>query len=197
MRGFILSAVLLVGCGGQASQQGSGGTATGGSSANGGAAGTTDCGAPINFVLTAPASVPYCIGRPSSCDNTWLTIGRDNGLPITTFLGCGTTPCDSCQGIGCTLDCPISSPLPPAGVQSSWDGKIWLDGATCGSGLACSRSVCAPAGHYIAHMCGYELVSGDGGVFGCESGASATPTCVDVPFDVPPGATVKGVLPGQ
>ena len=61
--------------------------------------------------------------------------------------------------------------------------------------MACYAAHCAPPGHYVARMCAYALPpDSDGGYQVCELHAASTPTCVDVPFDLPATGQVIGVL---
>jgi hypothetical protein len=125
-----------------------------------------------------------------------VTISGPSGTPLTTSRetnGCYLIDCASCQGGGCSGACPASAPLPEGGVEVTWDGTVWTSGETCGSGNACSRQGCAPAGQYTAHLCAFGGPVDAGGCPG--PSISSTPVCVDVPFAYPAPGTVAGSLP--
>jgi hypothetical protein len=82
--------------------------------------------------------------------------------------------------------------MKPDGETTTWDGTYFEPGQ-CGNGqIACHNKQCAPPGKYVATMCASRSTSDAGTVGFCM--ASATPTCVDVPFDYPSATTVEGVI---
>jgi hypothetical protein len=196
--------VMSTGSGGIAST-GSGGTTNtgsggasgfGGIGGTGGTSGLEQC-APVVFHMISggPADASsFCVGSPSGCGGTWLTINDPNGKPINPDLPFCTLDCAGCVREICPpIACAFSQPLLSAGIDSTWSGESWQSSDACGADGCLARS-CAVPGRYTAHMCGYSLTAADGSITECQTTASKTPTCVDVPFDYPGTASVVGAL---
>jgi hypothetical protein len=134
--------------------------------------------------LAAGSTITYCLGAPGSCTDGWLSIlTTDGGESLSLVYGC-VPDCSDCQPVDCPLICAIPAPLSDAGVHMSWNGTF-VEHQTCGASLACTRNACAPAGNYIARMCGYrEALDASSALPQCLG--SLTPTCTDVPFVWPP-----------
>jgi hypothetical protein len=157
----------------------------------------------VNFELhLAPGATgtTYCLGGPGSCtDGDWLSIlTADGGNGLSQVRGC-VPDCSNCQPAACANLCAAPTALGDGGVTRAWNGAYWQH-STCGaSSLSCTNDECAPAGNYIAHLCGYPQPTDAGALVGpCLP--SSTPTCVDVPFVWPPpsgAATVSGELGGS
>ncbi len=152
----------------------------------------------ITFALNAAAggATSYCLGTPGTCSSEWLVIRAADGGALSIDAPCLTT-CAQCQPIACSNLCAIPSPLGDGGTTRSWDGTTFPS-STCGGSLSCYDTSCAPAGSYVATMCGYVNTAPDASLPGCTSGQ--TPTCTDVPFDWPPPsgtATVTGTIGGD
>ena len=81
------------------------------------------------------------------------------------------------------------------GAQMDWDGTYYTS-STCGANLGCQQKNQAPAGKYIARLCGTpgKLDNPDGG-FQANCVASGPEVCVDVSFDYPSPTNVVGKLP--
>jgi hypothetical protein len=180
----------LLACG-TSSSSGSGDSGTGGSSSSGGGGGsgsgsggcltgTVD----FDLHLSSAATTRYCLGPSGGCaGNLWLSIvPADGGTELSQVMGCVPT-CSSCQPVACSNLCVVTTALGDAGAHTTWDGT-YLEHTTCGASVACTDDKCAPAGDYVARMCGYPE-SADASL-GADCLGSATPTCVDVPFTWPP-----------
>jgi hypothetical protein len=160
-----------------------------------GDSGPGSCLGSVMLRLVAGSSgARYCENMPCEFANLVSVVGP-GGQMLTTSResnGCFLVDCAGCAGGGCSGACPAATPLPDGGVALSWDGTVWTSGKTCGSNMACSAQICAPAGQYTAHMCAYRAP--DAG--GCFGGAiSGPPVCVDVPFAYPAQGSVVGSLP--
>ena len=168
--------------------------ATDGDSGKSGDAGQTCLAGTVSFVLhlAAGSTTTYCLGAPGSCTSDWLSIlAADGGESLSLVYGC-VPDCSNCQPVPCPLLCEIPSPLGPAGAHISWDGRF-VEHLMCGASLACARTVCAPAGNYIARMCGYpEAPDASSALQQCLR-SSSTPTCTDVPFVWPPPSGTSSV----
>ena len=151
---------------------------------------------PVSFSIRLegfPAGAQVCDSAANSCSaiSQAVTIQDASGKPLPSGGWC-SVDCTLCSN---TI-CPPVPCLPPTAhttIETSWNGMQNIPG-TCGSGKACyNRAICAPSGHYTAHLCGYVLPSAGSAPLPC-NGAAATPTCVDVPFDYPTSQVVIGVL---
>ena len=119
------------------------------------------------------------------------------GQPITfSVSGCTTTCSSTCQPVFC----PVGLCIAPHGTMFTgttidWDGSSYTS-STCGMNVPCNQKNQAPAGHYIARMCGTpgKLDNPDGG-FQANCVATGAQVCVDVPFDYPGPTPVVGKLP--
>ena len=142
--------------------------------------------ATVIFVMKGASgdATRWCIG--SDCSQEWLTIVDPSGVEHALGRPC-LADCDTCAPYACTAACPAPLPLPIYGVQRSWSGEYFVSGS-CGAS-ACTSSVCAPSGRYVAKMCVHRDL--DPGAPFCNS--SATPTCALVPFDWPPPAGVTEI----
>jgi hypothetical protein len=195
----LLAFVLLLStaCGGSAAEQGAAGT-TGGTSGSG----DSSCveGA-ITFKLSVdPGSTStYCSSGPFSCgQQDWLSISSANGTNYTLDAGECSVSCGACQPVECSNICLEPSVITSQGLELTWHGSIVVSG-TCGAGLACLGSGCAPAGQYVAQMCAYPELGAESAATFCEN-ASQTPTCVTVPFTWPPApsdSTVERTIGGE
>ncbi len=148
--------------------------------------------------LASGATTTYCLGPSGGCaGNQWLSIlPADGGTELSQVMGCVPT-CSSCQPVACSNLCIITEALGDAGAHTTWDGT-YLEHTTCGASVACTNGRCAPAGDYMARMCGYPETTDAS--FGANCTGSQTPTCVDVPFTWPPtsgSATVEGTIGGS
>lgn len=140
----------------------------------------------MKFLLTAPAGDDYCI---DACMSLWLSVLPVGGGSPLAISGACTTTCAQCQPIACA-PCAPAQHLKPEGEAYSWAGSVW-ERSTCGAQMnACVNQLCVPPGKYVARMCASRSTS-DAGAY-CMS--SATPTCVEVPFEYPSATTVEGVL---
>ena len=81
------------------------------------------------------------------------------------------------------------------GTSLEWDGSIFKT-STCGANVSCTDRITAPAGKYIARVCGTpgKLDTPDAGLQS-KCVASGAEVCVDVPFELPTATTVVGKLP--
>jgi len=162
-------------------------------------AGPTCLAGSVTFTLRAAPGSPttYCLGAPGSCTAEWLSILTAGGESLSRVYGC-VPDCSNCSPVAppCPITCAIPSPLGDAGAHISWDGTF-VEHLTCGASLACTRNACAPAGNYIARMCGYPETPDASSVLP-ECLGSSMPTCADVPFVWPPPSgtsSVEGVIP--
>jgi hypothetical protein len=150
----------------------------------------------FSFHAAAGSATSYCLGQPAACTGEWLYIlAADGAESLSLVYGC-VPDCSQCLPPSCPDICVTPSPLGAAGAHTSWDGTF-VEHLTCGASIACTRPACAPAGHYIAHMCGYATPPGATPT--CQ-GAASTPTCTDVPFTWPPpsgASSVEGVIGGD
>jgi hypothetical protein len=178
----------------------SGGSSSGGGAIDGGGPGICLTGT-VSFELnlgTGATGSKYCLGPPGSCTGgEWLSIlSADGGTSFSQVMGCVPT-CSDCQPVACSNLCIITPALGDAGAHTTWDGT-YLEHTTCGASVSCTNQKCAPAGDYIARMCGFpENVDAS---FGAECQGSTTPTCIDVPFVWPPPSgtsVVQGDLGGS
>jgi hypothetical protein len=160
---------------------------------DGGADGQVDGGAcvvgSVTFRMRSASRSKYCVGGPSTCSSTWLTVigpdGREHIVDRPCFANCS-----DCQPIACPASCAPPTRMQPDGVQHPWDGTYY-EQKTCGPGTACVASTCAAAGRYIARMCAYPDHGGT--TTFCEP--ESTPACVDVAFDWPAATgIVEGIL---
>jgi hypothetical protein len=156
---------------------------------DGGKRGTPCTGAPAAFELTSTSGSAYCVGA-TDCNNTWLTLLRPDGSPLTTARDC-IADCDECLAVGCTGACPQPYNMPAGGLKGAWNGTHYIQSACGAERMQCALAQCAPAGKYIARMCVRRATS-DGGPGGCQG--VATPTCVEVPFEWPATGPVRGVV---
>jgi hypothetical protein len=181
------SLVLGSGCGSSGSSGSSGATSDAG---DGGA--TTDAGAHDGQApdggsawgggtcLTSPTTFEldvvgrFCNAGPS-CEGTLLLSVI---APDTTALGLGN-PCAATGS--CQQPLLIASP-----AISTWDGSFV---ATC---TPQPVHACALAGRYVARMCAWRDTADAGAT--CSPSGTSTPVCVDVPFDWPTTATLRGAI---
>ena len=186
------------GSGGGASS-GGGGTSSGGGTSNGGSGGGTCLTGTVNFALhlSPAATTTYCLGPSGGCTGgQWLSIlPADGGTELSQVMGCVPT-CSNCQPVACTNLCAATPALGDGGAHTTWDGT-YLQHTTCGASIACTNDECAPAGSYVARMCGYAETTDASTSFECMG--STTPTCVDIPFTWPPAtgtATLEATIGG-
>jgi hypothetical protein len=167
-------------------------------------AGAPDANCPtgtVTFELRlAPGAggTTYCLGPPTSCtDSEWLSIRpASGGDALSQVFGC-VPDCNDCQPVVCPNICAIASALGDGGVSRSWNGTYYTH-ATCGASLDCASNECAPAGNYVATLCGFPEAADASPTRG-ECNGATPPTCVDVPFAWPPpsgSAVVVGELGG-
>lgn len=167
-------------------RDGSGGDGGGSSDAGGGA-----CTGPGAIFTMIPKGA-FCMGH--NCNGAWLTILAPDGATLDTgssFM-CGTD-CATCISQPCPPGpCAVPSPVPPAGVTTTWNGRYFTNETrTCkGASVSCLQARCAAPGRYTARMCGFARLD-DGGLSCNESN---TATCTDVPFDWPNAASVTGTI---
>lgn len=185
-----------------------GGAHTGGTTNGGGTSGSGGMGgacAPVSIHMNPggpPPGSDFCSGPPNCQSGDPFTVLDAAGKSLTTGLSCGMADCKSCVAQGCPPgSCHFSSPVPTTGTDFTWNGTVYAAATGCGSGqigsppVNCWMPSCAPAGHYVAHLCAYALPpDSDGGFQVCELHAATKPTCVDVPFDYPTTTQVVGVL---
>lgn len=151
----------------------------------------------VSFTLhvAAGSTTTYCMSARGACSDSWLSILTADGKgSFNLDFGCVPDCSGACQPLTCPTVCVAPQPIGAAGVQRSWDGTYVEHGA-CGAGIPCAHSLCAPAGSYIAHMCGIPDPPGSSGT--CQS--QSTPTCTDVPFVWPPpsgASTIEGTIGG-
>jgi hypothetical protein len=193
MRTLGVAFLVLSACGGQsASSPATGGNGSGGATGEGGEGGAGNCGTSITFrVSRAQAAPPYCPGRSTGCAIDWLSITSASGEIVQRDDYC-RVPCSSCESLGCPAICFIAAPILES-QQQTWDGTEFT-ADTCGSGIGCLRPICAPAGRYVAEICGYPQPEGAG--TSCSTEPSAAAECVQIPFDVPGSAVLEAVLGG-
>lgn len=153
---------------------------------------------PVTFVMLVATSggARYCADPPDGCSGAdWLTLLPAGGTPITIDSTC-TPDCGVCQPVACPAVCAAPSEVPDTGERRMWSGNEFVSGRCGPAGTtACVDRSCAPAGSYVARMCGYaEIASGPS--TGACTAATTMPTCVDVPFDWPAaaGTTVRGTI---
>jgi hypothetical protein len=140
----------------------------------------------ITFAFAIEAGAPVCPGSAFGCNafSDWLTITGPDGAPVQmwnpTCVDCG-----SCTG-GCPPGpCEVPQPTTSLVDTLGWDGTVYAT-STCGmQNESCGAPACAPAGHYVAKMCGYPAGADAGpGESACQVMTPA-PHCVSVPFDWP------------
>ena len=166
-----------------------------------GAPGTNCSTGTVTFELRlAPGAggTTYCLGPPTSCTGAaWLSIRpASGGDALSLDTGC-VADCNDCQPVACSDICATPLALGDGGANSSWDGTYYTR-STCGAALDCVSDECAPAGNYIASLCGFPEAA-DASPTGGECNGATPPTCVDVPFAWPPpsgSAVVVGELGG-
>jgi len=157
----------------------------------------------VDIVLrAAPGGTSlYCLSAPGSCGTTyWLSIvTADGGQALGMDHNC-VADCTSCQPVSvpCGGACAAALLLGDGGTHATWDGTYVQSGECGAKKLTCVNSSCAPAGSYIARMCGYAATPNEATPVGpwCTS-SSSTPTCADVPFFWPPpsgNARVQGEI---
>ncbi|MGH7270439.1 MAG: hypothetical protein ACREJ3_08410 [Polyangiaceae bacterium] len=175
---------------------------TGADSTNGASPGCTlDASTIPGDAMTCPiGSVVFRMSVPPGsqislpgAECNWLSVSCESGKPLDTSIRASAN-------LDCR-DCASSSPiaygcfltLAGDGGQSTfdqaWNGRYYTVG-TCGSVPIpynqCSLPQCAPAGTYVATMCGCTPA---------DSGSECKQACVTVPFDYPTNETVIGTLP--
>lgn len=167
-------------------------------------AGAPDANCPtgtVTFELRlAPGAggTTYCLGPPTSCtDSEWLSIRpASGGDALSQVFGC-VPDCNDCQPVACPDICAIASALGDGGMSRSWNGTYYTH-TTCGASLDCASNERAPAGNYVATLCGFPEAA-DASPTGGECNGATPPTCVDVPFAWPPPsgtAVVVGEIGG-
>lgn len=144
----------------------------------------------IRFRFVSTASDQFCIGAPTSCTATWLSIRKDTGEELVIDRPC-VPDCSSCEPIGCPASCAAPSQMRAGGVAGAWDGTKWSS-SVCGTGAACVARSCANAGRYFAKMCAYREIPGDAAGSFCNP--TTTATCTEVGFDWPPANATTEVL---
>ena len=134
-----LLVITLGGCG-------SGHTTTDGTRDAGstGEAGATcsEAGAGVTFQLQYDGLI--CPG--SVCGENWLSLSDSGGVSVP-FLP-GVIQCSQCarceqQPDSCYLGCPIA-PASAGPLSLVWSGGVYPS-STCGNGIGCTTSSCAPA----------------------------------------------------
>jgi hypothetical protein len=182
----------------------SGGMSGSGGRAGQGGAAPTDCDAAVTFRFVGNAAADnLCLGKPGTCAGgaAWLEVQDAAGQAVWLSQSCAMASCSECQQSGCPTNCPQSTPFPEDGVAIQWNGVRWTGGQTCGAtNLQCVTPACAAAGSYTARFCAFELpgaggAGNDPNTFNlCELDAATTPTCVEVPFELPGAGIVEGEL---
>jgi hypothetical protein len=151
----------------------------------------------ITLQVTVPADKPYCDQTMACAAPTHIQILNAAGQPVafnTPF--CSTMCAPNCTPVACPLGvCIAPHGTMFTGTQINWDGSVYTM-STCGMNVGCYNKSQAPAGKYIARMCGTpgKLDNPDAG-FQANCVASGPQVCVDVPFDYPGPTPVTGKLP--
>jgi hypothetical protein len=151
----------------------------------------------ITLTLDVPADKPYCDQTMGCTSPTHFQILNAAGQPIAFSQPfCQTMCTTSCQPVFCPLGvCIAPHGTMFTGASISWDGSVY-PASTCGMNVPCYTKMQAPAGKYVARMCGTpgKLDNPDAG-FQANCVASGPQVCVDVPFDYPGPTPVVGKLP--
>ena len=157
------------------------------------------------FELRVPAGQDWWYG--SSADDpgpssNWLTLFCPGGGQLYTETNgrWGGADCRDCANGYYAF--PIgfwSGGFGDAGsITQTWDGLLYPVSMGCPGVLvasppaipgACVTQECAPPGRYVAKMCACPGLTSTVSDVPCDS-----PTCVDVPFDLPSTGTVIGTL---
>jgi len=188
----VLFSVALALGGGCSRPGGQGGPAAAGG--GGGAAGVGACaGGSVAFVVDAPDRTGWFVvdsGHDCQPPN-WLAIYDQAGQELAIGnpdLHCCIFPnCSTCSFEEVACDNAWQTDSLPA--NRTWQGTMFPKGGNCGTSTCVSGEVCAPQGHYTAHMCAHHWLASGGPVLGQPL------SCVDVPFDLPASGTVVGMLP--
>jgi hypothetical protein len=144
----------------------------------------------VTFRLGASpeADAAYCaVSWNPDTGTLWLTLQSADGGPVPIAVPASLPMCSECGGGGGPIGSGCSGLSGNAGTGLSlvWDGTV-MSRSTCTippNTFDCYDSACAPAGHYLAHMCASSPPF------------SSPATCVDVPFSYPTGDTIEGALP--
>jgi hypothetical protein len=198
---LVASSGALSACGGITQEGGAGttgGASSGGASSGGAAATGGDCVAqPVTFsVRPAAGSVDeWCVGLPNC--SSLVTLRDPLGEALELHRWCGVA-CESCEDQLCPpLICIGPHRLEPGFDEFAWDGTHVVDD-TCGAAASqCNRSTCASPGRYTAVVCVVPNLATDPADESCANLVSATPTCVEQPFDVGDATAVTITLPAQ
>jgi hypothetical protein len=194
-----------------------GGTTSGGSSAGstaqggagGGVAGEKQFGSPPSCESVVLRMVPgelepgtvLCNGPPGR-GPVWYHVNHADGGVAYLFPGCSGKTCYGCADLACPTIAYFTAPVPPEGVETTWDGLLWGDD-TCG-GEVCRAATCASGKEFVAQFCAYPVQVSDGvaGAGGapdpfynpCATEVEVEPVCVEVPFAHPSEEPVVGVI---
>lgn len=196
-RALLLVTVLLVGCGATgATGDGHGGSGSGGVGAGAGAGESggdgTDAQAAtcphgtVSFQLDAAPGQPlYAQEAYPLCANlNWLKIFDTTGVEQTFIFPGNSVDCSSCRPTAWSQICTTTSKSPVDSATAQWTGRRYVSGACGSAGTTCALGACAPAGDYIARMCGSSGTAPD-----------APRTCIEVQFTYPTSDPVAGQLP--
>jgi hypothetical protein len=151
----------------------------------------------ITLTLDVPADKPYCDQTMACAAPTHFQILNAAGQPVAFSMPfCSTMCMPNCLPVACPLGvCIAPHGTMFTGAQMNWDGSVYTM-STCGMNVGCYNKSQAPAGKYIARMCGTpgKLDNPDAG-FQANCVASGPQVCIDVSFDFPGPTPVVGKLP--
>ena len=168
---------------------GAGGDSTGGVPANLGDKSSGN----VTFELAVSATKSYCATSTNCSAADLVAVLDGDGNPVRRgVVDCAAVACDTCAAPGCLgIDCP-SRGEPVTEQRLSWDGAVNVQ-STCGAMMtSCSGRAYVRPGKFVARMCATPGTLTAGDVPECVP--SGPPACVDVPFEYPSSAVVRGTL---
>jgi hypothetical protein len=160
-----------------------------------------DAATPVSDAMTCPLGsvafhlnvAPGWLVATAGLGCSWLSLScaSSGSLPLSV-PDIAPVDCRDCASSlpQFPIGCPVPSPTGDSGPSTfdqGWNGVYYTGGPVCGSTpdlRPCATPLCAPAGRYVASMCGCRLA---------DSGPCIN-TCTEVPFDYPSSRTVVGTL---
>lgn len=134
----------------------------------------------------------------SDCFGRWLTILDSQGVEIATRHDCMPS-CGDCSVAGCMASCLPMGELSSTGASTdaTWDGTYFTE-STCtweSDSVACAVEHCANKGRYTARACSFKNPN-PLSPNGCAESPTESISCVEVPFDFPPVASLVDITFG-
>lgn len=147
----------------------------------------------VTFDLAVGATKSYCATSTNCSTPDLFAVLDADGNPVRrAVVDCAAVDCDTCAPPGCLgIDCPSRGESVSA-QRLSWDGAVNVQ-STCGAKMtSCSGRAYVRPGEFVARMCATPGTLTAGAVPECVP--SGPPECVDVPFEYPSSAVVRGSL---